>query len=182
MQTLYVLRHGGDKDRVAVGALVIPGFHVQHGGRADTGGRDRGGEYKQRDTDNHGHFQQGRDHDQGAYRNDRDDGADDGQNHPPLVFFVFLHQIHYVFLRFLLIVGVADPLAGEKVVDGDVQRSAQGEHQADLGQSLAPFPFGYGFVADAEFVCQLPLGQALDFSGRGDKSADLNLVHGAPPF
>ena len=32
------------------------------------------------------------------------------------------------------------PLTGEKVVDGDVQRSAQGEHQADLGQSLARFP------------------------------------------
>jgi len=46
----------------------------------------------------------------------------------------------------------------------------------------SPFPFGYGFVADAEFVCQLPLGQALGFSGRGDKSADLNLVHGEPPF
>lgn len=44
VQTLYVLRHGGDKDRVAVGALVIPGLHIQHGGRADTGGRDRGGE------------------------------------------------------------------------------------------------------------------------------------------
>lgn len=44
VQTLYILRHGGDKDRVAVGALVIPGLHVQHGGRADTGGRDRGGE------------------------------------------------------------------------------------------------------------------------------------------
>ena len=44
VQTLYVLRHGGDKDRVAVGALVIPGLHIQHGGRADTGGRDRSGE------------------------------------------------------------------------------------------------------------------------------------------
>jgi len=51
-----------------------------------------------------------------------------------------------------------------------------------LTMGNSPFPFGYGFVADAEFVCQLPLGQALGFSGRGDKSADLNLVHGEPPF
>ena len=51
-----------------------------------------------------------------------------------------------------------------------------------LTMGNSPFPFGYGFVADAEFVCQLPLGQALGFSGRGDKSADLNLVHGTPPF
>ena len=91
VQTLYVLRHGGDKDRVAARAFVIPGLHVQHGGRADAGGRDRGGEYKQRNPGSRGHFQQGRDHDQGAYRNDRDNGADDGQDHPPLVFFVFLH-------------------------------------------------------------------------------------------
>ena len=51
-----------------------------------------------------------------------------------------------------------------------------------LTMGNSAFPFGYGFVADAEFVCQLPLGQALGFSGRGDKSADLNLVHGTPPF
>ena len=36
VQTLYVLRHGGDKDRVAARAFVIPGLHVQHGGRAMT--------------------------------------------------------------------------------------------------------------------------------------------------
>ena len=43
-----------------------------------------------------------------------------------------------------MVVGAADPFPGEKVVDGDAQRSAQGEHQADLGQSFAAFPFGYG--------------------------------------
>ena len=83
---------------------------------------------------------------------------------------------------FFLVVGAAAPFPGEKVVDGDAQRSAQGEHQADLGQSFAAFPFGYGLVADAKFVCQLPLGQVPGFSGRGNESADLNLIHGGPPF
>ena len=51
-----------------------------------------------------------------------------------------------------------------------------------LTMGNSAFPFGYGLVADAKFVCQLPLGQVPGFSGRGNESADLNLIHGGPPF
>ena len=51
-----------------------------------------------------------------------------------------------------------------------------------LTMGNSAFPFGYGLVADAKFVCQLPLGQVPGFSGRGNESADLNLIHGGASF
>ena len=99
------------------------------------------------------------------------------ENTKALVFFVFFHQIHHIFLRWLLILQLRYPFAGEQVVDGNLQNSAQRQHQGHLRQPLAALPFGNGFIADGKCVGKLPLGQVFFFSGIGYEFSDFNLIH-----
>ena len=59
---------------------------------------------------------------------------------------------------------------------------AERQHQRNLRQPVSAFPFGHGFVADAQLVRQLPLGQVLRLSALRNEVADADLVHGPPSF
>ena len=77
---------------------------------------------------------------------------------------------------------VFDMLTVHQFNDGDPQCLSQGLEQGDVRQTLGGFPFGYGLAADADFVCQLCLGQIPGFpqvfdGGSGDIS-----VHAVTSF
>lgn len=74
-------------------------------------------------------------------------------------------------------VGVDDLLAGEKLGDGNFERLREGLEQGNIWQAAAGFPFGNGFVADAEFFGELRLGEMLLFAHRADGAAGDVMVH-----
>lgn len=74
-------------------------------------------------------------------------------------------------------IGVDDLLAGEKLGDGNLECLREGLEQGNIWQTAAGFPFGDGFVADAEFFGELRLGEMLLFAQRADGAAGDVVVH-----
>ena len=179
---LHIRAHAGGKQRVAVGTLEISRPGVQHGGGPDPRHRRHHGKRDHRDPGGRRQIQRGCDDHQGDHRHDGYGAAHDRKGHALFVLLIFPHQIHQISLRSPLIIHLRDALAGEQVVDGDVQALAQWQHQGDLRYPFSALPLGDGLVADAQPFGQLSLGQVVFLPGLGDKFADLNLVHHVPPF
>ena len=177
MVSLDIFAHGGDEQRLAVWALKIPCPGIQHHCRPDTSHCRCRGKHNQGDSRRRRQLHIGGNDNQRTHGDDGNQAAHHGQYHSSLVFFVFFHQIHHIFLRFLLILQLRYPFAGEQVVDGNLQNSAQRQHQGHLRQPLATLPFGNGFIADGKCVGKLPLGQVFFFSGIGYEFSDFNLIH-----
>lgn len=74
-------------------------------------------------------------------------------------------------------IGVDDLLAGEQLGDGNFERLREGLEQGNIWQAAAGFPFGNGFIADAELFGELRLGEMLLFAQRADGAAGDVVVH-----
>ena len=74
------------------------------------------------------------------------------------------------------LVSVADSVSGQQFHDRNPQGLAQRLDQRNIRQSLGSLPLGYRFVADADLIGQLRLGQALSFSQTFDCSTSNVIV------
>ena len=61
--------------------------------------------------------------------------------------------------------------------DGNAQRLGQGLQQSNIGQALGSLPFGDGFAADADLLCQVRLCQIPAFPQLLDGCAGNIAVH-----
>ena len=168
---------------MAVGALVVPRVVLQLDRHRDSNrkdcqpGRDQG----QPPPEVHDSEAGGEDHHQGGRRGEKADH--DLQPEQPLVVEGLLPlELQQLLLRFFLIVLHADAFPGQKLVDGDVQQPAQGQHEGGVGHAFAPLPFGDGPVCDAQLFSQGGLGEAGLFPALRDKGADFLLIHGETSF
>ena len=91
-------------------------------------------------------------------------------------------QLQQVFLRLFLILLHVHPRPGQELIDIDMEKSAQLQHQGWVRHAFTSLPFGDRPVCDPQLLPQGGLGVAGLFPALGDECADFFLIHGRTSF